>query len=44
MIGEAVMNGLREIDQLAYVRYASVYRRFEEQTILSSSKETGNKA
>ncbi len=30
MIGEAVMNGLREIDQVAYVRYASVYRRFEE--------------
>ena len=29
-IGEAVMNGLREIDQVAYVRYASVYRRFEE--------------
>ena len=29
-IGEAVMNALREIDQVAYVRYASVYRRFEE--------------
>jgi transcriptional repressor NrdR len=29
-IGEVVMNGLREIDQVAYVRYASVYRRFEE--------------
>ena len=30
LIGEAVMSGLREIDQVAYVRYASVYRRFEE--------------
>lgn len=31
-IGERVMNGLREIDDVAYVRYASVYRRFEEAT------------
>ena len=29
-IGEAVMNALREIDQVAYVRYASVYWRFED--------------
>ena len=29
-IGERVMQALREIDQVAYVRYASVYRRFEE--------------
>lgn len=29
-IGERVMKGLREIDKVAYVRYASVYRRFEE--------------
>ena len=29
-IGERVMAALREIDQVAYVRYASVYRRFEE--------------
>ena len=29
-IGERVMLALREIDQVAYVRYASVYRRFEE--------------
>lgn len=31
-IGERVMEGLREIDDVAYVRYASVYRRFEEAT------------
>ena len=31
-IGERVMNGLRGIDDVAYVRYASVYRRFEEAT------------
>lgn len=29
-IGEAVMNRLRELDQVAYVRFASVYRRFED--------------
>jgi transcriptional repressor NrdR len=31
-IGALVMEGLREIDQVAYVRYASVYRRFNEAT------------
>lgn len=31
-IGEQVIRGLREIDDVAYVRYASVYRRFEEAT------------
>ena len=31
-IGERVMEGLRELDPVAYVRFASVYRRFEEAT------------
>jgi transcriptional repressor NrdR len=31
-IGERVMEGLKDIDQVAYVRFASVYRRFEEPT------------
>lgn len=31
-IGERVMEGLRLLDQVAYVRYASVYRRFDEAT------------
>lgn len=31
-IGERVMKGLREIDEVAYVRFASVYRRFQEAT------------
>ena len=31
-IGERVMEGLRQIDQVAYVRFASVYRRFREAT------------
>jgi len=31
-IGERVMEGLKRIDQVAYVRYASVYRRFQEIT------------
>lgn len=29
-IGERVMAGLRKLDSVAYVRFASVYRRFEE--------------
>ena len=31
-IGERVMEALRNLDQVAYVRYASVYRRFDEPT------------
>lgn len=29
-IGEAVMQGLRELDEVAYIRFASVYRRFQD--------------
>jgi transcriptional repressor NrdR len=29
-IGEWVMNELRELDQVAYVRFASVYRSFQD--------------
>lgn len=29
-VGERVMEGLRQLDQVAFVRFASVYRRFEE--------------
>jgi transcriptional repressor NrdR len=31
-LGRKVMQGLREIDEVAYVRFASVYRRFQEAT------------
>jgi len=31
-VGEMVMNELRSLDQVAYVRFASVYRRFQEAT------------
>lgn len=31
-VGERVMEALRDIDKVAYVRFASVYRRFEEAT------------
>jgi transcriptional repressor NrdR len=31
-VGARVMEGLRELDPVAYVRYASIYRRFEEAT------------
>ena len=30
LIGEWVMNELKRLDQVAYVRFASVYRRFED--------------
>ncbi len=29
-VGEAVMSELREVDDVAYVRFASVYRRFQD--------------
>lgn len=29
-IGEAVMNGLKDLDQIAYIRFASVYREFAD--------------
>src|SRR5205809_5091074 len=32
VIGRLVMEGLRQIDEVAYVRFASVYRRFQEAT------------
>lgn len=32
VIGERVMNGLRVVDEVAYVRFASVYRRFTDAT------------
>ena len=32
VIGQLVMEGLRAIDEVAYVRFASVYRRFQEAT------------
>ena len=32
VIGKLVMDGLRELDDVAYVRFASVYRRFQEAT------------
>jgi transcriptional repressor NrdR len=31
-IGEMVMEHLRRLDQVAYVRFASVYRQFEDAT------------
>lgn len=29
-IGEDIMNALREIDEVAYIRFASVYRQFKD--------------
>lgn len=30
LVGETVMNELRKLDEVAYVRFASVYRRFKD--------------
>ena len=32
LVGELVMQELHELDEVAYVRYASVYRRFQDIT------------
>jgi transcriptional repressor NrdR len=39
-IGEAVINALKELDEVAYVRFASVYRKFKEvEDFLSAVEE-----
>ena len=35
-IGTMVMEGLKDLDPVAYVRFASVYRNFRKKKILSS--------
>ena len=43
-IGKMVMDGLRQIDEVAYVRFASVYRRFQEATdFVQEVKKLGGK-
>ena len=43
-IGKLVMEGLRQIDDVAYVRFASVYRRFQEATdFVHEVKKLGGK-
>lgn len=47
-IGLAILNPLKELDQVAYLRFASVYRNFEsledfEQAIIELSNENANK-
>src|ERR1051325_5126576 len=45
VIGKLVMEGLRQIDEVAYVRFASVYRRFQEATdFVQEVKKLGGKA
>ncbi len=34
-IGELVMKGLKDLDQIAYIRFASVYRQFRDVTELT---------
>ncbi len=39
-IGEAIMEQLRDVDQVAYVRFASVYRQFKDiNAFMSELKE-----
>ena len=43
-IGEMVMEGLKGIDEVAYVRFASVYRQFKDiSSFLSELKDLMNK-
>ena len=45
VIGKQVMEGLRQIDEVAYVRFASVYRRFQEATdFVQEVKKMGGRA
>jgi len=44
VIGKLVMDGLRQVDEVAYVRFASVYRRFAEATdFVHEVKKLGGK-
>jgi len=44
VIGRLVMDGLRQIDDVAYVLFASVYRRFQEATdFVQEVKKLGGK-
>jgi len=43
-IGKLVMDGLMQLDEVAYVRFASVYRRFKEATdFVQEVKKLGSK-
>jgi transcriptional repressor NrdR len=46
LIGELVMEGLRQLDSVAYIRFASVYRDFSEardfEEFASSVRDVGN--
>ena len=39
LIGEVIMKHLRQVDEVAYIRFASVYRRFEDITEFSEEVE-----
>ncbi|TQQ84471.1 transcriptional repressor NrdR [Peptacetobacter hominis] len=36
VIGEMVMDGLKELDEVAYIRFASVYRQFKDRSTFVS--------
>ena len=43
-LGEWVMHELRKLDKVAYVRFASVYRSFDDVSeFVAAIKETGNR-
>ncbi len=39
LVGEEIMSSLKDIDMVAYVRFASVYRQFRISTILSTKSK-----
>ena len=42
-IGEIMMNALKDVDQVAYVRFASVYRDFQDISDFSDEIKSLNK-
>ena len=42
-IGEIMMNALKDVDQVAYVRFASVYRDFQDINDFSDEIKSLNK-
>ena len=44
IIGKFVMNELKGVDEIAYIRFASVYRQFKDVDAFMSELETMMKA
>ena len=43
-VGELALRGLRELDRVAYVRFASVYRKFEDVAQFEAELASGSRS